>query len=156
MRNILFAAIFLVMSCIPKPYAISQKNNTTKVYFKEIEGRYGQIVDKTQLYVLRNSKGYFVPVEDSMEAQYYVHFEINSSLPRLKNPENKTYEVVVKVRPKDNSSLVGLAEAKDNGKWTDVVSPLSQELARNLVSIFKRLTKPEKEIPPPENEKENE
>lgn len=158
MRYILIALIFLLTNCIPKPFVVSQKEETIKVHFKEIEGRYGQLVDKTQFYVFRNSNGLVVPVEDSLEAEYYIRFAINSSLMRLKNPEDKIYAVVVKVKPKENSSLVGMTEAKDEGKWDEVVTPLSKELADNLVSIFKRILeeKYKEEIPEPEEEIENE
>jgi hypothetical protein len=158
MRNFLIAAIFLVGNCIPKPFAISQKKETIKVHFKEIEGRYGQLVDKTQFYVLRDSKGWVVPVEDSLEAEYYIRFSINSSLMRLKNPEDKTYEVVVKVKHKRNSSLLGMTEAQDKGKWDEVVTPISKKLADNLVAIFNGILKErnKEEAPEPEKEIKNE
>lgn len=141
MKNLLIAVIFLLINCIPKPFVVSEEEETVKVHFKEIGGRYAQLVDKTQFYVFRDSKGAVVPVEDSLEAEYYIRFSINSSLMRLKNPEDKIYEVVVKVKPKENSSLIGMTEAKDEGKWDAVVTPLSKELADNLVSIFKRILK---------------
>jgi hypothetical protein len=158
MKNLLIALIFLLINCIPKSFAVSEEEETVKVHFKEIEGRYAQLVDKTQFYVFRDSKGAVVPVEDSLEAEYYIQFAINSSLMRLKNPEDKIYEVVVKVKPKENSSLVGMTEAKDEGKWDEVVTHLSKELADNLVSIFKRILKEKykEETPEPEEETEKE
>jgi hypothetical protein len=154
MKNLLIAVIFLLINCLPKPFAVLQEEETVKVHFKELEGRYAQLVDKTQFYVFRDSKGGVAPVEDSLEAEYYIQFAVNSSLMRLKNPEDKIYEVVVKVKPRENSSLVGMTEAKDEGKWDAVVTPLSKELADNLVSIFKGILKEKykEEIPEPEEE----
>ncbi len=146
MKKILLSVVFFIISCIPKPFAVpQQEGETKKVYFEEIEGRYGQLVDKTQFYVFRDSKGWIVPVEDSLEAEYYVSFAINSSLPRLKNPENKIYEVVVKVKPKENSSLAGMTTAKKEGNWNYVVDKLAKKLAGNLTSIFDDILKKEKE-----------
>jgi hypothetical protein len=158
MKNLLIAVIFLVINCIPRSFAISQKEETINVHFKEIEGRYGQLVNKTQFYVFRDSDGWIVPVEDSTEAAYYITFAINSSLKRLKDPEVKVYEVVAKVKHKENSSIIGMTEASVEGKWSDVATLLSKELADNLVSIFKGILKEEKkeEIPEPEEEIENE
>lgn len=143
---------------MPKPFVVSQEGETVKVHFKEIGGNYGQLVDKTQFYVFRNSNGWVVPVEDSLEAEYSIHFSINSSLPRLKNPEKKTYEVVVKVKSKKNSSLLGMTEAKGEGNWNEVVTPLSKELADNLLPIFKGILKEKnkEETPEPEKEIKNE
>lgn len=143
---------------MPKPFAIPQEGETVKVHFKEIEGIYNQLVDKTQFYVFRNSKGWVVPVEDSLEAEYYIRFSINSSLVRLKNPEDKMYDVIVKVKPRENSSLIGMTGAKEEGRWNEIVTPLSKELANNIIPIFKDILieKNKEEMPEPEKETENE
>jgi hypothetical protein len=157
MKNLLIGILFLVINCIPKPFAVSQEGETIKIYFKEIEGRYGQLVDKTQFYVFRDSKGWVVPVDDSLEAEYYIRFSINSSLMRLKNPEDKIYDVIAKIKPKESSSFIGMTEASDKGKWDEVVTPLAKELTNNIVPIFDNIRKErEKEkIRKQEQEKEH-
>lgn len=152
------STIFLIISCIPKPFAVSREGETVKVYFEEIRGSYSQLVDKTQFYVLRNSNGWIVPVEDSLKAEYYTQFSINSSLSSLKNPEVKIYEVFVRVKHKKNPSFFGMTEAKDKGRWDEVVTPISKELADNLVSMFNEILKEKnkKETPEPEKEIKNE
>ncbi|MEO0292673.1 MAG: hypothetical protein ABIN61_00425 [candidate division WOR-3 bacterium] len=151
MRKLFFLVILLVINCISN-FATSQKTDTIPIYFEKISGRYGILGDKTQLYVLKNSKGKFIPVEDSLKAKYFVKFHITSSLSGLKNPDYKIYEVIAKVKAKESSSIVGITEAKYKGKWEDVVSFLSQNTGRNLVSILKRVTKTEKPPLPSEPE----
>lgn len=145
MKKFLISGILIVLSCMPKPFAVQEKGESKKVYFEEIEGRYGQLVGKTQFYVFRDSKGRVVPVEIMNDADYEISFSINSSLPRLKNPEEKIYEVVVKVKPKETSSLVGMTTAKEEGNWNYVVEKLAKELSGNLTSIFDDILKKEKE-----------
>ena len=143
---------------MPKSFVIPQDGETVKVHFKNIGGIYGQLVDKTQFYVFRNSNGWVVPVEDSLEAEYHIKFTVNSSIPRLTNPEDKMYDVIAKVKLRKSSSLAGMTEAKDEGNWNEVVTPLSKELADNLVPIFKGILKEKnkEEILEPEKETENE
>ncbi len=157
MKKILVATVFfVVIGCVSKSFVVSQKGETVRVYFKGIEGRYGQLVDKTQFYLFRDSEGWVVPVEDSLEAEYYIDFSINASFAQLKNPDVKVYEVVVKVKSKKNSSIVGMSEARDKGNWNAVVTSLSKELSGNLVAIFNGIleVKAERIVPPKEPEKE--
>jgi hypothetical protein len=158
MRNLFIVLIFIIINCMPKPFVVPQEGKTVKVYFKKIGGNYGQLVEKTQFHVFRNSNGWVVPVEDSLKAEYYIKFIINSYIPNLKNPEDKMYDVIVKVKLRENSSLVGMAEAKDKGNWNEIVTPLSKGLADNLVPIFERILKEKnkEETPEPEKETENE
>ena len=134
MKKLFITGILIILSCMPKPFAVQQEGETKKVYFKEIEGRYSQLVGKTQFYVFRDSKGRVLPVENKKEADYEITFTINSSLPRLKNPEDKIYEVVVKVKPKGNSSLAGMTTAKKEGNWDYVVDKLAKE-AQNFDNV---------------------
>ncbi len=158
MKYLFSGIVFLLISCIPKPFAVSREGEKVKVYFKEIGGRYGQLVEKTQFYVFRDSKGMIVPVEDSLDAEYYILFSINSSLTNIRNPEDKIYDVIVKVRPRDTSTLIGMAVSKDEGTWEEVVTPISRELANNLLPIFEGILKErnKKKTPVPEEENQNE
>jgi hypothetical protein len=158
MKYLFITFIFIIINCMPEPFVVSQEGETLKVYFKKIGGNYDQLVEKTQFYVYRNSNGWIVPVEDSLAAKYHIRFSINSSLPHLKNPENKMYDIIVKVKQKGSSSLAGMTEAKDEGNWNEVATPLSKELADNLLSIFEVMLKKKnkEEILKPEKETEDE
>jgi hypothetical protein len=156
MKRLFLAVILLIVTCIPKPFAVPQQGETIKIHFKKIEGRYGQLVDKTQFYVFRDSKGWVVPVEDSVAAEYCVQFSINSSLMRLKNPEDKIYEVIAKIKNKGSSSFIGMTEASDKGKWDEVVTPLAEELTNNIVPIFDNIRKEREKEKTQEREQEQE
>jgi hypothetical protein len=158
MRNLFIALSFVIINCMPKPFVVPQEGQTVKVHFKKIRGNYGQLVEKTQFHVFRNSNGWVVPVEDSLKAEYCIQFSINSYIPNLKNPDDKMYDVIAKIKLRENSSLVGMTEAKDKGNLNEIVTPLSKELADNLVPIFKGFLKEKnkEEIPKPEKETEPE
>jgi len=143
MRNLLLGTISLIISCTPKSFVVSQKDETLGVYFEDVAGRYGLIKDKTQFYLFKDSQGRIVPVNDSLEAQYSIQFKINSTVSSLKDPEEKIYNAIVSVRAKGESSLKGMAEAKREGEFKDVLTPISKELANNLVSLFKNISKPD-------------
>jgi len=141
MKRLFLSVILLLITCIPRPFAVPQQGETIKIHFKEIEGRYGQLVDKTQFYVFRDSKGWVVPVDDSLEAEYFIRFSINSSLMRLENPEDKIYDVIAKIKPKESSSFIGMTEASYKGNWDEVVTTLAKELTDNIVPIFDNIRK---------------
>lgn len=145
MRCFFFITGFiLILNCASNSYIVTSKGKTISVYFIEPElTRDGLIKDKTEFYLFRDSKGSIVPGQDSTKSEYLILLRIHSRPSNLMEPEKRLYEAIVHLKSVSDGSLIGMAEARAEGEFNQILSSLSKNLSKGLISIFKKLPEDE-------------